>query len=65
MIDDSMSELVNILAGQLKRLLGVNHALGLPRMLGASGEVVGSEGWRSATMRSVTAEVRFWVAVGE
>jgi len=65
MIDDSMSELVNIVAGQLKRLLGVDHALGLPRMLNASGEAVAHEGWRSATMRSASTEVRFWVAVGE
>ncbi len=63
MIEDALSELVNIVAGQVKRLLGVDQALGLPRMLRASGEGVIDHGWRSATMRSGSAEVRFWVAV--
>jgi CheY-specific phosphatase CheX len=65
MINDSLSELANIVAGQVKAMLGVNHALGLPRMVAASGDHVGNEGWRSATMRSGSAEVHFWVAVGE
>ena len=65
MIDDSLGEIVNIVAGQVKRLLGVNHALGLPRMLAVSGDRVGREGWRSGTMRRGCAEVHFWVAVGE
>ena len=65
MIDDSLSELANIVAGQVKAMMGVNHALGLPRMLAASGAQVGHDSWRSATMRSGSAEVHFWVAVGE
>ena len=30
MIDDALGEIVNIVAGQMKVTLGVNHALGLP-----------------------------------
>lgn len=63
MIEDALSELTNIVGGQVKRLLRVDQPLGLPRMLRESGEGVVDHGWRSATMRSGSAEVRFWVAV--
>lgn len=33
MIDDSMRELLNMAAGQIKSALGLDHALGLPRIV--------------------------------
>ena len=59
----SAPALTDIVGGQVKRLLQVDQPLGLPRMLRESGEGVVDHGWRSATMRSGSAEVRFWVAV--
>lgn len=36
MIDDTLRELANITAGQLKRAMSLDQALGLPRIVGAS-----------------------------
>jgi hypothetical protein len=41
MIEDSLCELLNMAAGQIKRVLGVDNALGLPRIVtGAAGQAL-------------------------
>ena len=62
MVDDSLSELVNIIAGQVKGAMGLDQKLGLPKVtLGAAK----GDGWRGATLHSGAKEVRVWVAVTE
>lgn len=65
MAEDSLRELVNIVAGQVKSAMGVDDALGLPKMLSTAEGAINAEKWRGATMRSGTREVLVWVAVSE
>lgn len=65
MAEDSLRELVNIVAGQVKSAMGVDDALGLPKMLATGEGAINSDKWRGATMRSGTREVMVWVAVSE
>jgi chemotaxis protein CheY-P-specific phosphatase CheC len=50
MIDDSLCELANILAGQIKTLMAPTHKLGLPTVVSARERVHGSE-LSQATLR--------------
>lgn len=61
---DSLSELANIIAGQIKSLLGGECILGLPRRARFGEAEVGSS-WRSATLVSPLTGVAVWVAISE
>jgi hypothetical protein len=65
MVEDSLCELVNIVAGQVKSVMGVDDALGLPKMLTTADGTIDPASWRGATMRSHSCEVMVWVAVSE
>lgn len=63
MIDDSMRELVNIVAGQVKSAMRLDQSLGLPLILRNEEISAGPTGWRTATLRSGAKEIVVWVAV--
>jgi hypothetical protein len=65
MVEDSLCELVNIVAGQVKCVMGVDDALGLPKMLDTADGAIDPLTWRGATMRGCRGEVMVWVAVSE
>lgn len=74
MVDDALGELVNILAGQLKTCMGIDHKLGLPSTLQTApawvhrhfAEKGQSANWRTAWLRDKTgSEVKIWVAISE
>lgn len=62
MVDDSLGELVNIVAGQVKTAMGLDQALGLPKVTVGAAR---GDGWRGATLHNGAKEVRVWVAVTE
>jgi hypothetical protein len=58
MIDDSLCELVNMTAGQMRALLALDQALGLPRVGAGAGPVpVDQEGWKRLVLASGTIEI--------
>jgi hypothetical protein len=61
MIDDSLSELVNIIAGQVKRAMGSDHSLGLPTICDSLDDLPGKR--RYATLSNSGADVLMWVAL--
>ncbi len=63
MVDDSLSELLNIIAGQVKLSMGLDQALGLPRLHG--GSPLNSAQWRTASLQSNATSVKVWVAITE
>lgn len=66
MVEDSLRELVNIVAGQIKSVMGLDQALGLPRVLDQKVDrTLDGTSWQSATVRSKDAEVLVWVAITE
>ena len=67
MVDDSLGELANIVGGQVKNLLALDQALGLPKMItdGVIFEKAKEDAWRSATLRNLNTQVRVWVALTE
>lgn len=52
MRDDSLSELVNMTAGQIKGALLLDLALGLPKVVGAGAPRPDGPGWRKVRLRS-------------
>jgi hypothetical protein len=66
MVDDAIGELVNILAGQLKLVMGLDDDIGLPHVVSVpvSGESEAPR-WRAAFLRSNQHELRVWVALSE
>jgi Chemotaxis phosphatase CheX len=52
MIDDFLRELVNMTAGQIKRELGLDQALGLPRVLDGEDFFRDAERWAHHVLRS-------------
>ena len=50
MIDDFMRELVNMTAGQIKRELSLDQALGLPRMIDGDAVFAGSAAWNHVVL---------------
>jgi hypothetical protein len=64
MIEDSLRELTNILAGQVKSLMAQEHQIGLPSRLDDAGTLAGANGWAGARLQvgSGTAEVDIAVA---
>ncbi|MCC6751790.1 MAG: chemotaxis protein CheX [Deltaproteobacteria bacterium] len=67
MVDDSLRELVNIVAGQVKSAMGLDQTLGLPKVLELeeATEPAGALTWRGATLRNQEKEVKVWVAITE
>ncbi len=66
MADDSLSELANIVAGQVKSALEIDQALGLPRVMEAPKEVDEHlNRWRNATLKNHDKQVKVWVAIAE
>lgn len=63
MITDSLCELANIVAGQVKRTMGLDQALGLPTV--AEEKRTAAQSWHGATLSNGSAEVRVWVAISE
>jgi hypothetical protein len=62
MIDDALSELLNIIAGQVKSSMGLEQTLGLPKMLESETMPMG---WHSATLKHDESAVLIWVALNE
>lgn len=62
MIDDSLCELANILAGQLKTLMAPSHKLGLPTVLGSKVAFQQSES-SQARLRIGEHAATVWVTV--
>ena len=53
MIDDTLRELVNMTAGMIKRAVGADMALGLPRIVSQSRpDQLACEGWRRVCLRT-------------
>lgn len=66
MIIDSLSELANIVAGQIKVAMAVDDALGLPRIVDTSDPLWSPPStWRSATLSRGSVQTVVWVAVSE
>lgn len=63
MLNDTLCELANIIAGQVKSAMGLNQALGLPKL--AKEGVQLPSGWQAATLSSGGMEQSFWVAIAE
>ncbi len=67
MADDSLRELTNIVAGQVKSVLAPDQALGLPRVLSTREgfDQQKMTGWRNATLKNNDKQVRVWIAIAE
>ena len=63
MIDEGLSELANIVAGQVKNAMGLDDTLGLPSL--AAKPAGDAQKWRAATLSNDNTSVRVWVAVTE
>jgi hypothetical protein len=57
MRNDSMSELVNMTAGQIKAALLLDWALGLPKVVGAGAPRPDGPGWRKVRLRATGVEL--------
>jgi hypothetical protein len=64
MIEDSLRELTNILAGQVKSLIAQEHQIGLPSRLTDDATLAGASHWAGARLRigSDVAEVDIAIA---
>lgn len=65
MLDESLSELVNIVAGQVKQAMGIDEVLGLPSILAADDANADPTNWRAATLQNDNTAVKVWVAITE
>ena len=65
MIDDALTELANIIAGQIKSAMALDQPLGLPRIIGDGHLVRQAGGWKAATLFSQGRRVVVWVAISE
>jgi hypothetical protein len=66
MMNDTLTELVNMTAGQIKNALGLDRALGLPKVLDKQGNVaIDPNRWRGVRMMSGAHEVALWLAVAD
>jgi len=63
MMDDSLNELVNMTAGQIKSTLAIDQALGLPKIVGESElKRIGNETqWKSVALRAGAVELVVWI----
>ena len=64
MIDDSLCELANIVAGQVKRSMKLDQNLGLPKVISVTHEM-DKQPWRGATLNSGGRAVNVWVAISD
>jgi len=64
MMSDSLRELVNMTAGQIKSALGLDQALGLPKIMGdPERQRIGSHAhWKSVPLRAGSVELVVWLA---
>jgi hypothetical protein len=63
---DSLRELANIVAGQVKLAMDLDQALGLPRVVeSADWQQLERHPWRAATLDGQQGRCRVWVAVCE
>jgi hypothetical protein len=66
MMNDTLTELVNMTAGQIKNALGLDRALGLPKVLDKDGHVaIDPNRWRGVRMNSGAHEVALWLAMAD
>jgi len=65
MIADALSEMVNIVAGQVKAALSLDQALGLPKVVSDAAPWSPPERWRSATLSRGETRTVVWVAITE
>ena len=61
MRDDTLSELANIVGGQIKAIVGDKHVLGLPTVMSSSQLAVLA--WKGATLVSQNSSLSVWLAV--
>jgi hypothetical protein len=64
-IDDTLRELVNMTAGMIKRALGADMALGLPRIVSESRPYGPPRGWRRVLLRAADDAVEMVLFVSE
>jgi hypothetical protein len=61
-MNDSLAELVNMTAGQIKGAMMLDHALGLPRVQEGSERLNGTPGWRTVRLRAESSvELLVWI----
>ena len=65
MLTDALSEIANIVAGQVKSLMNVDQALGLPKMFQHKNSGIDPTVWKCAMLKSQGKQVKVWVAVAE
>jgi len=65
MIEDSLRELANILAGQVKSILCKEHQLGLPSRLDDDATLSGSSSWAGARLKLGNGIAEVDIAVSE
>jgi hypothetical protein len=65
MIEDSLRELTNILAGQLKSFIAQEHQIGLPSRLEDDSTLAGSSRWAGARLQIGVQAAEVDVAVAE
>lgn len=66
MIGDALSEMANIVAGQIKSALALDQALGLPRHIEDATALMADESrWRCARLSRGDTQAVVWVAVTE
>lgn len=63
MIDDSLCELVNMAAGQIRTLMALDQALGLPRVAAGAGPMAtAGEAWRRVVLSAGRLELLLSIA---
>jgi hypothetical protein len=61
MMNDSLAELVNMTAGQIKGALMLDHALGLPRVLESKERLDAAGCWRVIRLRGGSVDLLVWM----
>jgi hypothetical protein len=61
-VNDSLAELVNMAAGQIKSAMMLDQALGLPRVQDGNERLNGKPGWRAVRLRTESSvELLVWI----
>ena len=63
MAEDSMCELVNMTAGQIKSALSLDAALGLPRVTDPARVLRAASRWERVTLRAEPMELEVWLSI--
>lgn len=62
-MNDSLAELVNMTAGQIKGAMMLDQALGLPRVQDGNERLNGTPGWRAVRLRTdASVELLVWIS---